>query len=380
MPAKKPSAKIQRQTVVSGIQPSGRLHVGNYVGAVRSWLKLQDDPKFRCLFFIADWHSMTVEYDQLEKRRQIFDLAADLLALGLDPKKITLFRQSDILEHAELAWIFNTLTPMGYLERMTQYKDKTRQWLIQRADNRPIDPDHAKLAVNNLERQIANAGLFTYPVLMAADILIYKAAFVPVGVDQVQHVELTRDVAGFFNNRFGQTFPETKPLLTDTPKVRSLSEPTRKMSKSHGDRSCLYLTETFDEMYDKVKRVPTEPTGILSMDERAVEEGVSALADKEPDEKLKGMAGVWNLLQLIRIFGSEKEFDRLIAGQPLKYGELKRLVATRVAEHFSDFRAKRAKLEKQPGRVWSVLDDGAKKARAEARKTMKEVRQKIGLK
>jgi len=351
-----PKSKSPPQIVVSGIQPTGKLHIGNYIGAVRNWLKLQDDPNYRCFIFIADWHSMTGDYDPRAKRQQITDLAMDLLALGLDPDKLTLFVQSDITEHAELAWIFNTLTPMSLLERMTQYKDKALR-----------------------QKENINVGLFDYPVLQAADILIYKGQFVPVGVDQVQHVELTRDIAGFFNNRFGQLFPETKPLLTDVPKVRSLTEPTHKMSKSHGDKSCLYLTDTFEEMYEKVKRVPTEATGILSMDELSVEQAIAALGDKEPDEQLKGMAGVWNLLQIIRQFGSQDEMDRLVAGQPLKYGELKKLAAKRVAEHFAVFQKARAKLAAKPKKIEAILAAGAKKARSVARKTMTEVRKLAGL-
>ncbi len=353
----KKAAKDSRKIVVSGIQPTGKLHIGNYLGAIKNWLELQNNPNYRCFFFIADWHSMTVEYDPAEKRQQIINLTTDLLALGLDPKKCTLFVQSDVIEHAELAWMFNTVTPMSFLERMTQFKDKSR--------------DH---------KENINVGLFDYPVLQAADILIYRGDLVPVGTDQVQHVELTRDVAGFFNNRFKGNFPSTKPLLTEIPKVRSLAEPTKKMSKSHGDKSCLYLTDSFEEMYEKTKRVPTEATGILSMDERAVEEAIAGLQDKEPDEKLKGMAGVWNLLQLVRQFGSEDEMDRLIAAQPLKYGELKRLAATRVAEHFAIFRGRRAELSKNPKKVEAILAKGAKTARAEAQKTMKEVRKLVGLK
>ncbi len=351
-----PSSKTPSKVVVSGIQPTGRLHIGNYIGAIRNWLQLQNDPQYRCYFFVADWHSMTIDYDPRAKRQQVLDLAADLLALGLDPDKVTLFVQSDVMEHAELTWIFNTLTPISLLERMTQFKDKAKR-----------------------HQENVNMGLFDYPVLQAADILIYKGQLVPVGTDQVQHVELTRDIAGFFNNRFGQFFPETKPLLTEVPKVRSLTEPTRKMSKSHGDKSCLYLTDSFDDMYDKVKRVPTEATGIISMDEMRVEEAIAALGDQEPDEKLKGMAGVWNLLQIIRQFGSEDEMDRLVAAQPLKYGELKKLAATRVAEHFAKFQRARQKLVAQPKKIEAVLASGAKQARSVAKKTMAEVRKLTGL-
>jgi tryptophanyl-tRNA synthetase len=360
----------QPKIVVSGIQPTGTLHIGNYLGAVRNWLKIQEDPAYRCFFFVADWHSMTIGYDPKQKRQQILDLATDLLALGIDPEKVTLFAQSDVKEHAELAWIFNTVTPVSFLERMTQFKDKTAK----NADN-------------------VNAALLTYPVLQAADILMYHGNAVPVGVDQVQHVELTRDVARFFNNRFqglteasymdaGTTgyFEDPKPLLTDIPKVRSLAEPTKKMSKSHGEKSCIYLTDTFDQIYDKVKRVPTEATGVVSMTEREVEEGIAALGDGEPAEQLKGMAGVWLLLGLIREFGGgQKEVDMLLASQPLKYGELKRLAATRVAEHFAVFQSARADLATHPEKIEKILAEGAEKARAVAQVTMREVRDLVGM-
>lgn len=391
------AAKNDRKIVVSGIQPTGKLHIGNYIGAVRNWLRLQDDPQYRCFFFIADWHSMTVEYDPATKRRQVLDLATDLLALGLNPKKVTLFAQSDVTEHAELSWILGTLTPMGFLERMTQYKDK-KQHAIKAATERLAAELEAKKKAEAEKIHLgdepaeddgqearggktpsANLGLFSYPVLQAADILIYKGQLVPVGTDQVQHVELTRDIAGFFNNRFGRLFPETKPLLTDVPKVRSLAEPTKKMSKSHGDRSCVYLNDSFDEIFAKMKRVTTEATGILSLDERATEEAIAALGDREPDEALKGMAGVWNLLQIIRQFGSEDEMDRLVAAQPLKYGELKRLAATRIAEHFAVFREARAELAKDPAKVEKILTQGAETAREAAQATMKEVRKLTGL-
>jgi tryptophanyl-tRNA synthetase len=175
-------------------------------------------------------------------------------------------------------------------------------------------------------------------------------------------------------------FEDPKPRLTNIPKVRSLAEPWRKMSKSHGDKSCLYLTDTFDEMYDKLKRVTTEATGVVSMTEREVEEGIAALGDSEPSEQLKGMAGVWLLLGLVREFGGgQEEVDRLLASQPLKYGELKRLAATRIAEHFAVFQKARAKLAAKPEVVETILAEGAEAARAVARQTLDEVRDLVGL-
>ncbi len=343
--------------VDAGIQPSGKAHVGNYAGFFRNCLKLQDEPGLQRYFFIADYHSITENYDPKAKRQQVFDLAADLLALGIDPRKSVVFVQSDVPEHTELCWILNTVTPISFLERMTQFKDKAGR-----------------------QQENVNAGLFDYPVLQAADILIYKGERVPVGRDQIQHVELTRDVARFFNNRFGEFFPEAEPLLTDTPKIKSLTDPLKKMSKSLGERSFIALTDEPDEIYAKVKSAVTESSGILSLTEEELEHRLSLHeAGHQDEEALRGQAGVWNLLTLLKLCGKKEEADRILAAQPIKYSELKKLVAARIAEHFTAFRARRKKLAASPKKVWDILDAGAAKARAAAKKTMAEVRKKIGL-
>lgn len=348
-----PTAK-KKQVIVSGIQPSGKLHVGNYCGAQRNWLALQDSG-LDAFFFIADYHSLSGDYDPEEKRRQVLAIATDLLALGIDPKKCTLFVQSDIPEHTELCWIFNTVTPVSFLERMTQFKDK---------------------AVH--QDKNVNMGLFDYPVLQAADVLAYKGDLVPVGMDQVQHVELTRDVARFFNNKYKTAFfPETKPKLTDTPKILSLIDPLKKMSKSHGDKSCIYINDEPEEMLSKLKKAVTETTGALPFDPCA-EDFLEKIAAR-PEEERRGYAGVWNLLALLRIFGQPHESDRIAAAQPIKYGDLKKLVATRIAEHFADFRERRKALAKDPEKVREILDAGAKKARKVAQATMEDVRKIIGV-
>jgi len=348
-------ATAQKQIVVSGIQPSGKLHIGNYVGAVRNWIRLQDEG-YRCFFFLADYHSISGDYLPDEKREQIMDLAANLLALSVDPAKCTLFLQSHVPEHTELCWVFNTVTPVAFLERMTQFKDKSGQ-----------------------QDKNVNMGLFDYPVLQAADILAYKGALVPVGRDQVQHVELTRDIGRFFNNKFGETFPETKPLLTDVPKLRSLTDPLKKMSKSLGDKSYVALTDEPDAISEKLKRAVTETTGILSMTEAELEHAMGLHAGAHDDERLRGMAGVWNLLTMLRIFGRPEEADRIMAAQPIRYGDLKKLVAQRISEHFVMFRANRRKLAADPDKVDGILAAGAKKARLVAKKTLEEVRKKIGI-
>src|SRR3989338_5443670 len=194
--------KSTKPVIFSGIQPTGNLHVGNYLGAIKNWVELQNSGKYDCFFCIVDYHSLVGNMSSEERRKQITIVAAELLALGIDPKKSTFFIQSAVSEHTELAWILNCVTSMGELQRMTQFKDKSET-----------------------QSKNVNVGLFAYPVLQAADILLYKGNRVPVGQDQVQHIELTREIARWFNSRFDKFFPETKALLTETPKIMSLLDP-----------------------------------------------------------------------------------------------------------------------------------------------------------
>ena len=325
-------------TILSGIQPTGPLHIGNYLGSVRNFLRLQDEYSGHCYFMIADYHSMSEDYDPKEKPRQVFELAAEYLAAGLDPKKCTIYVQSDVPEVTELCWILNTITPIAFLERMTQYKDKA-----------------ARQATN------INMGLFDYPVLQAADILLPKANAVPVGQDQVQHVELTRDIARFFNRKFGETFEEPKPLLTSIPKVMSLLDPTHKMSKS--------LPGSFISLMD-------EPEEIMSRLKRAVTD-TGTVADRA-----KKSAGVANLFMLLEQFGIGEDaarFESAYQDGTIRYSELKEMVAKRIADYFSEFREQRKKLLAKPAAAQKVLDAGAAKMRKVARATMEEVRKKVGL-
>jgi len=326
--------------IVSGVQPSGRLHIGNWAGGLRNWLALQDAHPERCMFFIADYHAMTIEYDPKDQQNRILDVAASLLALGFDSKKSTLFVQSDVPEHTELAWILNCVTPVVEMERMTQYKDKSAK--------------HAKNV---------NMGLFDYPVLQAADILIYGGNAVPVGQDQVQHVETTRVIARNFNKRFGPTFPEPKALLNDTPKIMSLTEPTKKMSKSGLEKSYIAIDDEPEVIMKKMKAVPTEPTGIVT------------------DEALKTepYAGVALLLDLIELCEGKAARKAALAESPVKYGDLKTRAAEAVAARFADFRAKKKELLKNPNRIRMVLASGGAKARAHAKQTMEAVLKVTGL-
>ena len=321
---------MAKEIILSGIQPTGRLHIGNYLGSLRNFVELQK--KHEGYFMIADYHSITESYEPKNKLNQIYNLAADFLAAGLDPKKSTIFVQSHVPEHTELAWIFNTLTPIGYLERMTQYKDKASR-----------------------QKENINLGLFDYPVLQAADILLYHATAVPVGQDQDQHLELTRQIVRFFNNKFGPTFLEPKTLHTETPKVMSLLSPDKKMSKSLGDNHCIDIDDEPDMIAKKLSKAVTD-TGDGS-----------------------GL-GAKNLLDLVKIFSPKKTSDQFQAAAQkgnLKYSDLKTALAQDLADYFADFRRRKKQISESE--LKKVLAQGAEKASVVAAKTMAEVRKKIGL-
>lgn len=326
---------MSKPVIVSGIQPTGNLHIGNYLGAVKNFLELQKSGKYEMYIFIADLHSLSGKLTAEQLREQVKITVAELLAAGIDPDKTTFFVQSQVIGHADLAWIFNCVTPMGELERMTQYKDKVSQF------------------------KSATAGLFTYPILQAADILIYKGEVVPVGQDQIQHVELTRDVARWFNNKYGEFFPEVKHLLTNVPKVMSLLEPEKKMSKSLGVGHVIDLRETPEEIENKLKRAVTATSG-----------GETA-------------PGVANLLGLLKEFGEKSAYDAFVAAEKdgsIRYGDLKKSLSDAIAKHFAIFREKREKLLKDPKKLDKILAKGAKKAQKVADKNMAEVRKLVGIK
>lgn len=322
--------------VLSGVQPSGKLHLGNYLGAFKQWIELQD--RHDCLFCIVDLHAITVPYDPKELPERVFETAVDLLAIGLDPKKITLFVQSQVTQHTDLSWIFSTITPLGELERMTQFKEKSEGKI----------------------RESALVGLLTYPVLMAADILLYKAEVVPVGEDQIQHLELARKIARKFNNRFGMIFPEPRPYLTKPVRVMSLANPEKKMSKSEGERGYIALSDEPTVIERKIKSMPTATSG-----------GGHVMTP-----------GVENLFMLMSEFlppARVAEFMDAERKGTIKYAEAKRALAEAISEHLAPFREKRAKLVKKKGDVADILGDGAKKARKQAEETMEEVRTAMGL-
>lgn len=331
---------------LSGVQPSGKLHLGNYFGAIRQHIALQDEGL--CFYFIADYHALTTIRDTADRiagetrkparpadllRQFTFDVALDYLALGLDPKKTVFFRQSDLPEVCELAWILSTVTNVGLLERAHSYKDK-------------ID--------KGIE---ASVGLFTYPMLMAADILIYRSHIVPVGQDQVQHLEMTADIAGKFNRAYGEVFPIPGPRLTKESKVPGIDG--QKMSKSYNN-----TIEIFAEGNALKKPVMSIVTDSKSMED-----------PKTPE--------TCNVFTLYSLFADETEqaalAQRYRAGN-FGYGEAKKLLLAKINEHFASARERRKELAAHPDDVEDILRDGAHRARAEAQLTMELVREAVGMK
>jgi tryptophanyl-tRNA synthetase len=318
--------------ILSGIQPSGALHLGNFFGMMKPSIELQD--KGEAFYFIADYHSMTSLFDASERRENTMDVALDFLACGLDPKKSVFFRQSDVPEVTELTWILSTVTPMGLLERATSYKDKVA---------RGISPNH---------------GLFAYPVLMAADILIYDSNLVPVGQDQKQHLEMTRDIAIKFNEQYGETFLIPEPRIrSEVSKVPGIDG--EKMSKSYGN-----TIEIFGEEKTLRKKVMS-----IKMDSRTPQE-----PKPDADQNL-----AIQLLKLVMPLAQAREIeDRLRAGG-FGYGDLKKSLFEAYWNHFSAARARRAELAADPAYVNSVLADGAARARVLAQNVLQRARKASGL-
>jgi len=319
--------------ILSGVQPSGNLHLGNYFGAIQQHIALQELPGSERFYFIADYHALTTVQDAEEMRRNIRNVAIDYLALGLDPGKSTFFRQSDVPEVLELTWLLGVVTGMGFLERAHSYKDKIAKGL------KP------------------SLGLFTYPVLMAADILIYKSNLVPVGQDQVQHIEMTQDMAGYFNQTFKSgVFLRPEAKLSSTPKVPGLDG--EKMSKSYGNTIDLQMNEK--ELKKAIMSIKTDSTPVEM--------------PKNPD--------ACNVFALYSLCATDEERDALAARYKaggMGYGEAKKLLCDKVTAYFAPYRQKRAELLANPGYVDDVLRQGAAKARAIARQTLDEAKRACGL-
>jgi tryptophanyl-tRNA synthetase len=325
-----------KKVMLSGIQPSGELHLGNYLGAVKNWVALAE--AFNCYYFMADMHTITVRQEPKELRRRTTEQLAEYIACGLDPEKNTLFIQSHVHEHAELGWILNCYTMFGELSRMTQFKDKSAK--------------HA----NNI-----NGGLFTYPALMAADILLYQPNYVPVGEDQKQHCELTRDIAIRFNNLYGETFTVPEPYIPKAgSRIMSLSDPTSKMSKSD-PAGCVFLMDRPEDIARKFKRAVTDSD---------TEHCVHYDPEKKP-----GVSNLMNIYASVTgqtLDSVEKEFD----GQG--YGTFKSAVGEAVVETLRPIREKASRLIADKAYIKQVYTDGDQKAERVARRTLRKVYRKVG--
>lgn len=303
---------------------------------------------------IADYHSITEDYDPKTKSAQVLELVADFLAVGLDPDKSTIFLQSLIPEHTELAWIFSTVTPVAELTRMTQYKDK------------------ASRQTKNI-----NAGLFTYPILQAVDILIYKPELVPVGHDQLQHLELANDIVRRFNKKFGQTFKEIKPLLTQSPRVMSLGDPQKKMSKSDPS-GCLFLSDEPGEIKKKIQKAVASSQGLEGVGLPAGNQDAILSKIEEAYQNNPALQGGLNLFLLLVIFDYEAAL-KIIKNKKYRYSEIKEVLAEALSNHLEYFRMKKKELIQNPNILKETLVGGSAHARKFASATLTEVKQKIGL-
>lgn len=326
----------EKKVLLSGIQPSGDLHLGNYLGAIRNWARLADE--FDCYFFMADMHTITVRQDPPTLRRHTLQQLAQYIACGLDPQRNTLFIQSHVHEHAELAWVLGCYTMFGELSRMTQFKDKSSK-----------------------HSENINAGLFTYPALMAADILLYQPDYVPVGEDQKQHCELTRDIAQRFNNLYGEVFKVPEPYIPKVgARIMSLTDPASKMSKSDA-AGCVFLLDKPEDIMRKFKKAVTD-----SDTERCVR--------YDPQTK----PGVANLMSIYASC-TGRTFDEIEAEFEGKgYGVFKPAVGEAVAETLRPIREESERIMKDKAYLESVYRDGAERASRTARRTLNKVYKKVG--
>lgn len=326
-------AAVVKEVVFSGMQPSGGFHIGNYLGAVRDWVTLQD--RHRCFYCIVDLHAITQSYEPAALNARVMDMAVELLACGIDPDRCTLFVQSDVAEHSELAWILSCVAPYGELSRMTQFKEKG-----ERAD-------------------YINTGLFTYPVLMAADILLYKAARVPVGEDQLQHLELTREIVRRFNHRWGQTFVEPMPLHREPLRILGL-DGKQKMSKSLGNY--VGIGEEPDVIRKKLKGAFTDETRLMK---------------KDPGHPEK--CYVCGLQQYFSPPDKVAELHEGCRSARMGCVDSKKALAEAMIAQLAPIQERKAQLLQKPGQVDEILRAGAERARAVARETLREVRERLGL-
>ena len=328
---------MTKKRVVSGIQATGDLHLGNYLGAIKSWVKMQEE--YDCFFFLADLHAITIARDPAELRRSTIEVAAAFLACGLDPDKSTIYLQSHIPAHSELAWILNCMTPMGWLSRMTQFKDKAGK-----------------------DKENASAGLFTYPVLQAADVLLYNPHFVPVGEDQKQHVELIRDIAGAVNRKFDkEIFILPEPIIkAENARIKSLRDGTKKMSKSDAsDQSRINLGDDSDVIYQKIKRAKTDSIAEITYD-----------AEQRPE--------VANLINIYAEFSGRTKEQIVAEYEGFGFSKFKEDLAELACEVIGPITRHYNSLVKDPAELLRILRKGGDRAGEIATKSIANVKKEFG--
>jgi tryptophanyl-tRNA synthetase len=324
-----------KKRIFSGIKPTGDMHLGNYLGAIKNWVTLQDE--YDCVYSIVDLHAMTTEYDPIVLKKNVFKLACSLLACGLDPQKSILMIQSSVKYHAELCWILNCLTPVSWAERVPTYKEK------------------AQLNDDNL-----NIGLLDYPILQTADIILYKAEAVPVGEDQLPHIEISREIIRRFNARFGDTFPETKGIVGSGARVRGLDD-SAKMGKSLDN--CVYLYEDYDSMWKKISRAVTDTNRVKKTD--------------------VGNPDVCNIFSYHKLFSSTTEMDHVSNGcRTAEIGciDCKKVLTQNINAEMETIRSKYFDYYNKPDVVYDIFNDGNSRANEIATVVMNEVYEKIGIK
>jgi tryptophanyl-tRNA synthetase len=327
-----------KEVVLSGIRPTGFLHLGNYFGAMRNYVRMQDE--YNCYFFVADWHSLTTHPDTKELKNSVLRVIAENIACGLDPEKVSLYVQSDVHEIAELYLYLNMLAYKGELEKTTTFKDKVRQ-----------NPENV------------NAGLLTYPVLMAADILVHRAVKVPVGKDQEQHIEMARNFAERFNHRYGDVFPAPQAFNYGTQLVKIMSlDGNGKMSKSENQMATLFLADEDDQIRKKIMKAKTDA-------------GPAAADSQKPDY----IENLFTLMKLVSTLDVVQHYEAAFNGCTIRYGDLKKQLAEDMVAFMAPIRAKAADLQADKASLARIITNGAEKARYSANETLKQVRQAVGV-
>ncbi|OGN03852.1 MAG: tryptophan--tRNA ligase [Candidatus Yanofskybacteria bacterium RIFCSPHIGHO2_01_FULL_43_42] len=329
--------------IFSGIRPSGKLHLGNYLGAIKNWLELQNDSE-QAIFAVVDYHGITTPYDSTTYKQQVNDVVLDYLAAGIDPDKSLLIRQSKVPQHTELAWIFNTITPIGWLDRLPNYREKLDQ--VEHSSD-----ISAKSYQNNL-------ALLAYPVLMAADILLYKSSLVPVGDDQKQHIDLTNEIGSKFNHLFGEVFPNVKTHIVQGARIMSLQDPTKKMSKTGDDG--IALSDEPDVIRAKIKKAVTDS-------------GKEVKYDEKEKPAISNLLTIYHLLSGKEVNAIEKEYG----GK--SYVEFKNDLAEVVVSFLKPFQEKKKEFENNPKGIMKILEVSEEKARKLADNTLVEIKDKMGL-